>query len=100
MCLNPGTIEDVKTVLNKCANGKRDYAGVLFEVGCTARFEKHESGGTAQDNETAAKGVVSHMKTRTEDRWLIPEARLSLHAMWVREGCLSDLHSTDDTVPL
>ena len=75
----------------KVLDGTKDQSGVVWEVVVTAESKKLTSGGAKADNETCEQGYVSHMVTRTDNRWCIPEDLLQLKAVWVRDGSLENL---------
>jgi hypothetical protein len=102
MVQQPKEFADVKTVAMKVAKGKRDLAGVLFEIGAHCQSTLLKSGGTEADEKVCATGKIAHMKTTNEDRWLIPEDRITLKAVWLTSSSMQDLYEQgpDADIPM
>jgi len=40
------------------------------------------------------RGFVAHQRTKTEDRWLVPENQITMEALWFADGCLEGIDIT------
>jgi len=96
LTVQPKNFEDIKRdVASKVLGGRRDYAGVSFELIAKGKYDSHRSGTTDTDAESVHMGRVSHMKTTTENRWCVPEDLIELHALWLHDGSLPNMDTVD-----
>jgi hypothetical protein len=95
MVQNAVNVEDLKPCAAKVMGGKRDFTGVVCEIKAHGVSEPISRGGIEADEEICRRGHISHMKTRSEDRWLVPEDLVELKAFWFGPNCLANIKSTD-----
>ena len=101
LALNPKTIEEMLSAsCHRVLTGSKNQSGIVWELAVKAEFRTHSSGGVDADNDTCAAGLVSHMKTSSENRWCTPGDLIQLRALWVSNGSLEGLSHTHENITL
>ena len=89
--LNPKNFPEFWETCIKVLGRQRDRAGVVFELACHGNLMRLERGGTTAEDEWLQKGFITHLRTSSEDRWCVPQDRITLHAVWVTEASMEGM---------
>ena len=98
---NPREVDDMLSAgCHKVLTGPKNESGIVWELAVKTEFRARSNGGVGADNDTCAAGLVSHMKTSSENRWCTPEDLIQLRALWVTNGSLEGLSRTNENITL
>ena len=81
-------------------DGKKDWAHVIFELSCFGSAFLVKKGGTEADEEVVRRGFISHYKTPSENRWMIPEPNANLLAVWICKNSWNGVQDMDFFEPV
>ena len=97
--LNP-TFTDLFEVCKKVVGGKRDHSGVNFELECHGLTERVRGGGIPEEEKYVKQGYITHVRSSEENRWCVPEDRITFKSVWVSEASMLGMSAPESFIKL